>query len=66
MAIDLTTFAKENGIKYFMISFADLFGGQEPSGSAQAIADMQVEGAGFTGFATRRYDTGTSRHAGCS
>ena len=53
MAIDLTTFAKENGIKYFMISFTDLFGGQRAKlVPAQAIADMQVEGAGFAGFAT--------------
>ena len=53
MAIDLTTFAKENGIKYFMISFTDLFGGQRAKlVPAQAIADMQDEGAGFAGFAT--------------
>ena len=53
MAIDLTNFAKENGVKYFMISFTDLFGGQRAKlVPAQAIADMQVEGAGFAGFAT--------------
>ena len=28
MAKDLAEFAKEKGIKYFMISFTDLFGGQ--------------------------------------
>ena len=28
MTIDLAAYAKENGVKYFMISFTDLFGGQ--------------------------------------
>jgi hypothetical protein len=41
------------GVKYFMISFTDLFGGQRAKlVPAQAIADMQKEGAGFAGFAT--------------
>ena len=36
-----------------MISFTDLFGGQRAKlVPAQAIADMQDEGAGFAGFAT--------------
>ena len=53
MALDLAAFAKENGVKYFMISFTDLFGGQRAKlVPAQAIADMQQEGAGFAGFAT--------------
>lgn len=53
MAIDLSTFAKEKGVKYFMISFTDLFGGQRAKlVPAQAIADMQKDGAGFAGFAT--------------
>lgn len=53
MAIDLAKYAKENGIKYFMISFTDLFGGQRAKlVPAQAIADMQEDGAGFAGFAT--------------
>lgn len=53
MTIDLAEFAKENGVKYFMISFTDLFGGQRAKlVPAQAIADMQVNGAGFAGFAT--------------
>lgn len=48
----LETFAAENGIKYFMISFTDLFGGQRAKlVPAEAIADMAVEGAGFAGFA---------------
>ena len=53
MSIDLASFAKDKGVKYFMISFTDLFGGQRAKlVPAQAIADMQVEGAGFAGFAT--------------
>ncbi|RVD49792.1 type III glutamate--ammonia ligase, partial [Mesorhizobium sp. M2D.F.Ca.ET.140.01.1.1] len=40
-------------IKYFMISYTDLFGGQRAKlVPAQAIADMQKDGAGFAGFAT--------------
>ena len=50
---DLATFAKEKGVKYFMISFTDLLGAQRAKlVPAAAIADMQVEGAGFAGFAT--------------
>ncbi|MDX8463987.1 type III glutamate--ammonia ligase, partial [Mesorhizobium sp. VK2D] len=36
-----------------MISYTDLFGGQRAKlVPAQAIADMQKDGAGFAGFAT--------------
>ena len=50
---DLTAFAREKGIKYFMVSYTDLFGGQRAKlVPAQAIADMQQDGAGFAGFAT--------------
>ena len=50
---DLAAFAKKNGVKYFMISYTDLFGGQRAKlVPAQAIADMQKDGAGFAGFAT--------------
>ena len=53
MSIDLANFAKDKGVKYFMISYTDLFGGQRAKlVPAQAIGDMQVEGAGFAGFAT--------------
>ena len=53
MTKDLAAFAKEKGIKYFMISYTDLFGGQRAKlVPTQAIADMQDEGAGFAGFAT--------------
>ena len=53
MTIDLAAFAAENGVKYFMISFTDLFGGQRAKlVPTQAIADMQEDGAGFAGFAT--------------
>ena len=53
MTNDLAAFAAENCVKYFMISFTDLFGGQRAKlVPAQAIADMQENGAGFAGFAT--------------
>src|SRR6056297_2141974 len=53
MTKDLAAYAAENGVKYFMISFTDLFGGQRAKlVPAQAIADMQTDGAGFAGFAT--------------
>ncbi len=53
MSIDLAAYAAEKGVKYFMISFTDLFGGQRAKlVPAQAIADMQEDGAGFAGFAT--------------
>ncbi|RBW58363.1 type III glutamate--ammonia ligase [Ruegeria sp. A3M17] len=53
MTTDLAAFANEKGVKYFMISFTDLFGGQRAKlVPAQAIADMQQDGAGFAGFAT--------------
>ena len=55
MAVDLDAFAKENEIKYFMISFTDLFGGQRAKlVPTAAISSMQKEGAGFAGFATGR------------
>ena len=50
---DLAAFAKKKDVKYFMISYTDLFGAQRAKlVPTQAIADMQVEGAGFAGFAT--------------
>jgi len=53
MATDLAQFAKKNGVKYFMISYTDLFGGQRAKlVPAAAISDMQKDGAGFAGFAT--------------
>jgi len=53
MTLDLSAYAAERGIKYFMISFTDLFGAQRAKlVPAQAIAGMQQEGAGFAGFAT--------------
>ena len=53
MTTDLAAFAKENGVKYFMVSFTDLFGAQRAKlVPTQAIADMQEEGAGFAGFAS--------------
>ncbi len=53
MAADLSKFAADNDIKYFMISFTDLFGVQRAKlVPAAAISDMQRDGAGFAGFAT--------------
>lgn len=53
MATDLAAYARKNGVKYFMISYTDLFSGQRAKlVPAQAIAQMQKDGAGFAGFAT--------------
>ncbi|MFO1151697.1 MAG: type III glutamate--ammonia ligase [Alsobacter sp.] len=52
MTTDLAEFAAARGVKYFMISFTDLFGGQRAKlVPTQAIREMQAEGAGFAGFA---------------
>ncbi|MEL6798495.1 MAG: type III glutamate--ammonia ligase [Pseudomonadota bacterium] len=52
MTQSLETFAREKGVKYFMVSFTDLFGAQRAKlVPAAAIADMQEEGAGFAAFA---------------
>ncbi len=52
MATDLARIAKEKGIKYFLISFVDLFGVLRAKlVPACAIKGMQKEGAGFAGFA---------------
>ncbi|TJU95692.1 MAG: type III glutamate--ammonia ligase, partial [Mesorhizobium sp.] len=53
MTADLAEFARAKNVKYFMISYTDLFSGQRAKlVPAQAIADMQKDGAGFAGFAT--------------
>jgi glutamate---methylamine ligase len=53
MATDLEKQAKELGIKYFLISFTDLFGTQRSKlVPAEAITAMAKSGAGFAGFAT--------------
>jgi glutamate---methylamine ligase len=52
MAKDLAQIAKAKGIKYFLISFVDLFGVlRSKLVPARAIAGMQKDGAGFAGFA---------------
>ncbi len=52
MAINLAQVAKQKGIKYFLISFVDLFGTLRAKlVPARAIDDMQKDGAGFAGFA---------------
>ncbi|BCJ92296.1 type III glutamate--ammonia ligase [Terrihabitans soli] len=53
MAVDLGKTAKERKIKYFLISYTDLFGTQRAKlVPAAAINEMAKAGAGFAGFAT--------------
>ena len=52
MPKNLFKIAKEKKIKYFLISFVDLFGVlRSKLVPAHAIKDMQETGAGFAGFA---------------
>ncbi|AFY74113.1 glutamine synthetase, type III [Synechococcus sp. PCC 7502] len=49
----LSTIAQAKGIRYFLISFTDLFGIQRSKlVPTAAIDDMAANGAGFAGFAT--------------
>jgi len=53
LAKNLGEFAKKNGIKYFMVTFTDLFGSQRAKiVPARIIDDVAEGGAGFAGFAT--------------
>ena len=53
MSKDLLKIAKQKKIKYFLISFVDLFGVlRSKLVPADAIKEMQKNGAGFAGFAT--------------
>jgi glutamine synthetase len=53
MAVDLAKIAKQKNIRYFLISYADLFGvARSKLVPASAIGQMQRDGAGFAGFAT--------------
>ena len=53
MAKDLSKIAKQKRIKYFLISFVDLFGVlRSKLVPTEAIKEMQKNGAGFAGFAT--------------
>src|SRR5215510_13607935 len=50
---DLAECAAEQGLRYFLISFVDLFGVLRAKlVPAAAIAQMQRDGAAFAGFAT--------------
>ena len=52
MAVNLAAVAKQKKIKYFLISFVDLFGVlRSKLVPARAIGEMQRDGAGFAGFA---------------
>lgn len=53
MTINLADVAHKKGVKYFLISYTDLFGNQRAKlVPAAAIKGMQRSGAGFAGFAT--------------
>ncbi|MEM1314772.1 MAG: type III glutamate--ammonia ligase [Pseudomonadota bacterium] len=53
MATDLAKFADKAGVKYFMVSYTDLFGAQRAKlVPAAAIGGMQADGAGFAAFAS--------------
>ena len=53
MTVDLEATAKERGIRYFLVSFTDLFGTQRAKlVPASAIGGMAKAGAAFAGFAT--------------
>ena len=53
MSKNLSVIAKTKKIKYFLISFVDLFGVlRSKLVPTQAISEMQKNGAGFAGFAT--------------
>ncbi|GEP10353.1 type III glutamate--ammonia ligase [Methylobacterium gnaphalii] len=53
MATDLEITAKERGIKYFLVSYTDLFGTQRAKlVPASKIRTCCEDGAGFAGFAT--------------
>ena len=53
MTKDLSKIAKQKRIKYFLISFVDLFGVlRSKLVPTEAIKEMQKNGAGFAGFAT--------------
>ena len=52
MTINLANVAREKGIRYFLISFTDLFGVvRSKLVPTSAISGMQKDGAGFAGFA---------------
>jgi len=53
MARELSKYAKNNKIKFFLFNFTDLFGTQRAKlVPAEAADKMQKSGAGFAGFAT--------------
>ncbi len=53
MPKDLKKYAADNGIKFFLFNFTDLFGVQRAKlVPATAVDAMQKSGAGFAGFAT--------------
>ena len=59
-------YAKEKGVKYFLIAFVDLFGTMRAKiVPATAIDTIAKSGAGFAGLCDlARHDAGASGHAG--
>jgi glutamine synthetase len=54
----LSAFAKDRGVRYFLIGFTDLRGVQRSKlVPIEAIDQMQADGAGFAGFATHLHMT---------
>jgi len=51
MTVTLSEFARQNEIRYFLISFTDLFGTQRAKLVPTAAIDEMVNSAGFAGFA---------------
>jgi len=51
MTQPLSAFARDDVIRYFLISFTDLFGTQRSKLVPAAAIDDMVNGAGFAGFA---------------
>ncbi len=53
MTKNLAKFATDNGVRFFLFNFTDLFGVQRAKlVPAEAVAGMQKSGAGFAGFAS--------------
>ena len=64
---DLVEFSKKHNIKYFMISFTDLFGAQRAKTSSRRSNIRDAEGWGrICWFATWLHRSSASRYVGCS
>ena len=62
MSINLANVAREKGIRYFLISFTDLFGVvRSKLVPTSAISGMQKDGAGFAELCYTRSSVQASR-----